>query len=458
VVAVNAESIFVNIGGRTEGVIPAEIVREMSVKPGDLITVNVGPRNEQGYYELSTVRVERPKDWSGLEAAFADRSVIAGTVTEMVKGGLRVDVGVQAFLPASRSGVKDTAEMEKLIGQQIQCRIIKVDRASEGVVVDRRAVLEEEEARARDSAFEGLQEGSVLHGTVRSLMGYGAFIDLGGVDGLLHVTDMSWARIGKPADVLKLGESVEVKVLKINRDRRKVSLGMKQLMPDPWTLASQKYKVGDRVHGTVSRLQDFGAFITLEPGVDGLVHISEMSWSKKIRKPGDVVKVGEAVEAVILGVNIGEHRISLGLKQALGDPWDQVEQKFATGTLVEGPITSISSFGAFVDLGDGLEGMIHVRDITREKRLDHPGEMLQVGQLVKVIVIDIDREKRRIRLRMKEVQHDFTITFHDDLTPAQVTATLQALADYFRACGGVGLKVDFELEDVLVMEPDDVFV
>jgi small subunit ribosomal protein S1 len=215
---------------------------------------------------------------------------------------------------------------------------------------------------------------------------------------------MSWTRIGKPADVLKLGESVEVKVLKINRDTRKVSLGMKQLMPDPWTLASQKYKVGDRVHGAVSRLQDFGAFITLEPGVDGLVHISEMSWSKKIRKPGDVVKVGEAVEVVILGVNIGEHRISLGLKQALGDPWEQVEQKFTTGSVVEGPITSITSFGAFVALGDGLEGMIHVGDITREKRLDHPRDMLKTGQVVKATVLELDREKRRIRLGMKQLE------------------------------------------------------
>jgi len=224
------------------------------------------------------------------------------------------------------------------------------------------------------------------------------------VDGLLHVTDMSWTRIGKPADVLKQGESVEVKILKINRDTRKVSLGMKQLMPDPWSLASQKYKVGDRVHGTVSRLQDFGAFITLEPGVDGLVHISEMSWSKKIRKPGDVVKVGESVDVVVLGVNIAEHRISLGLKQALGDPWEQVEQKFTTGSLVEGPITSITSFGAFVDLGDGLEGMIHVGDITREKRLDHPKDMLKTGQVVKATVLELDREKRRIRLGMKQLE------------------------------------------------------
>jgi small subunit ribosomal protein S1 len=404
VIAVTADSIFVNIGRKTEGVIPAEKLRDVPVSPGDLITVNIGPRNEEGYYELSTIKVERPKDWSGLEAAFAEHRVIGGVVTEVVKGGLRVDVGVRAFLPASRSGAKDAAEMDRLIGQEIQCRITKLDTASEDVVVDRRVVLEEEEKKSRDSAFEGLHEGSVLKGTVRSLMDFGAFIDLGGVDGLLHVTDMAWTRIGKPADVLKQGDSVEVKVLKINRDTRKISLGMKQLMPDPWTLASEKFKVGDRVRGTVSRLQDFGAFVTLEPGVDGLVHISEMSWSKKIRKPGDVVKEGETVEVVVLGVNIAEHRISLGLKQALGDPWEQAEQKFAAGTLVEGPITSMTNFGAFVDLGEGVEGMIHVGDITREKRLEHPREMLKTGQVVKATILEFDREKRRIRLGMKQLE------------------------------------------------------
>jgi small subunit ribosomal protein S1 len=404
VIAVTADSIFVNIGRKTEGVIPAEKLRDVSINPGDLITVNIGPRNEEGYYELSTIKVERPKDWSGLEAAFAEHRVIGGVVTEVVKGGLRVDVGVRAFLPASRSGAKDAAEMERLIGQEIQCRITKLDTASEDVVVDRRVVLEEEEKKSRDSAFEGLHEGSVLRGTVRSLMDFGAFIDLGGVDGLLHVTDMAWTRIGKPADVLKQGDSVEVKVLKINRDTRKISLGMKQLMPDPWTLAGEKFKVGDRVRGTVSRLQDFGAFVTLEPGVDGLVHISEMSWSKKIRKPGDVVKEGETVEVVVLGVNIAEHRISLGLKQALGDPWEQAEQKFAAGTLIEGPITSMTNFGAFVDLGEGLEGMIHVGDITREKRLEHPREMLKTGQVVKATILEFDREKRRIRLGMKQLE------------------------------------------------------
>jgi Ribosomal protein S1 len=254
VIAVNADSVFVDIGRKTEGIIPADRLRDPAgnpmVKAGDTIRVTVGPRDQEGYYQLSTIKVERPKDWSGLEAAFAEGRIIAGTVTETVKGGLRVDVGVRAFMPASRSGAKDPAEMEKLIGQEIRCRITKLDTANEDVVVDRRVVREEEEKHAREEAFTGVQEGAVVRGTVRSLMDFGAFVDIGGVDGLLHVTDMAWTRVNKPSDVLKVGDSIEVKVLKINRESHKISLGMKQLMPDPWTLAGQKYHVGDRVKGT----------------------------------------------------------------------------------------------------------------------------------------------------------------------------------------------------------------
>ncbi|HUS04947.1 MAG TPA: 30S ribosomal protein S1 [Bryobacteraceae bacterium] len=408
VIAVNAESVFVDIGRKTEGIIPADRLRDPAgnplVKAGDTIRVTVGPRDQEGYYQLSTIKVERPKDWSSLESAFAEGRVIGGIVTETVKGGLRVDVGVRAFMPASRSGAKDPAEMEKLIGQEIRCRITKLDTANEDVVVDRRAVLEEEEKRAREEAFTGVQEGSIVRGTVRSLMDFGAFVDIGGVDGLLHVTDMSWTRVNKPADLLKVGESLDVKVLKINRETHKISLGMKQLQPDPWTLASQKYHVGDRVKGSVSRLTEFGAFVSLEPGVDGLVHVSEMSWSKKIRKPSDVLAVGDAVEVVILGMNPAEHRVSLGLKQALGDPWETAQSKFPVGSVAEGPVTNMTSFGAFIDLGEGLEGMIHVGDITRERRLDHPRDVLKTGQVVKAGVIEVDREKRRIRLSIKQLE------------------------------------------------------
>jgi small subunit ribosomal protein S1 len=408
VVSITADHVFVDIGRKMEGVLPVEKFRDsqgdITVKRGDTLLVNITGRDEEGNYLLSTIRVERPRDWSGFESAFAEGRRIAGTVTEVVKGGLRVDVGIPAFMPASRSGVREMADMEKLIGQEIQCRIIKLDTASEDVVVDRRAVLEEDEALAKQKAFADLREGAVVNGVVRTVTDFGAFVDIGGMDGLLHVTDIAWTRVAKPADVLKAGDEVRVQILKVNPETRKVSLGMKQLTADPWTLAVETYKSGDRVRGTVSRVADFGAFVELMPGVEGLIHVSELSWSKNVKKPSDIVKPGEAVEVVVLGVNAAEHRISLGLKQALGDPWEDANTRFAPGTVVEAPVISLAAFGAFVDLGDGIEGMIHVGDISREKRLNHPKEALSVGQTVKAAVLELDKAKRRIRLGMKQLE------------------------------------------------------
>jgi small subunit ribosomal protein S1 len=408
VVAVSPEFVFVDIGFKTEGVIPAEEFRDDSgnvdIKRGDQLVVSIKGRGDDGYYLLSKIKVERPKDWSSLESAFAEKRTIAGVVTGVIKGGLSVDVGVRAFLPASRSGVRETADLEQMVGQEITCKIIKLDVADEDVVVDRRSVLEEEEAKARQQVFEALQEGAVVRGTVRTLTDFGAFIDLGGVDGLLHVTDISWGRVGKPADVLTAGESAEVKILKIDRQSRRISLGMKQLQPDPWSLAAEKYTVGERVRGKVTRVVDFGAFVELEPGVEGLIRLFDLTWSKKAVKPKDVVKPGELVEVVVLNVNGADRKIGLGLKQALGDPWDEALTKFPAGTIVEGKILNMANFGAFVELGEGVEGMIHVGDITAEKRIEHPQEILKTGQTVRAVVLEIDRERRRIRLGMKQLQ------------------------------------------------------
>lgn len=408
VVSISPESIFVDIGRKVDGVLPVEKFRDaagaLTIHIGDKMRLSITGRDPEGSYTLSTIKVERPKDWSALERAFAEKSAIGGVVTEVVKGGLRVDVGMQAFLPASRSGTKDPAEMEKLVGQEIQCRIIKLDTASEDVVVDRRVILEEEEARTREQKFGELKEGAVLRGTIRSVTDFGAFVDLGGVDGLLHVGDMAWHRVAKPSDVVTAGDSIEVKVLKINPEGKRISLGLKQLSPDPWTTAAERFHIGDRVQGKVSRLADFGAFVELLPGVDGLIHISEMSWAKKVRKPSDLLKTGEMVEAVVLGVNAGDRRISLGLKQALGDPWEDAVKKYAVGTVAEGPVTSLTAFGCFMDLGGGIDGMIHISDITREKRLNHPREALSTGQTVKAVVLEVDRERRRIKLGIKQLE------------------------------------------------------
>jgi len=405
VVAVTADSVLVDIGFKTEGILPLAAFQSSgkTVKPGDKLVVSIKGRDPEGYYELTLGRIERPKDWAALERAFAEKTTIVGTVTAVVKGGLSVDVGVRAFMPASRSGARDAAEMEKLVEQEIRCRITKLDTTEEDVVVDRRVIAEEEERSAKERRYTEVQEGAILSGTIRSLTDYGAFVDIGGVDALLHVSDISRSRVGKPSDALSVGQEIEVKVLKIDAEKRRISVGMKQLEPDPWDSVAEKYKPGERARGTVTRVLDFGAFVELEPGIEGLIHVSEMSWAKKIKTPSDVVKPGEAVETVILGVNQGERRISLGLKQALGDPWAEVAQKFPVGSAIEGPVTSIMKFGAFVQLSEGIEGMIHVSDMSAEKRINHPQDMLKVGQTVKAQVLEVDTEKRRVKLGMKQL-------------------------------------------------------
>jgi small subunit ribosomal protein S1 len=402
VVAVTGGSVYVDIGLKIEGVVEAAAFGAEQPKTGDPVRVSITGRNSEGYYTLSRIQVARPKDFTALQKAFEEKRAIAGMVTGLVKGGLTVDIGVRAFLPASRSGAKDAAELEKLVGQEISCRIAELDIAGEDAVVDRRAVLEEQEKQARERMFSELKEGAVLKGTVRTLADYGAFVDIGGADGLLHVADISWGRVNKPSDVLKIGDTVDVQVLKVDPAKKRISLGMKQLAPDPWTTAAEKYKTGERVRGTVTRVTDFGAFVELEPGLEGLIHLSEMSWTKKARKPSDVVKAGEQVEVVVLGVS--ERRVSLGLKQALGDPWAEIEQKFPAGSVVEGPVTSLTKFGAFVELGEGVEGMIHVADISAEKRINHPQDALKQGERVKAQVLEVDRGKRRIRLGIKQLQ------------------------------------------------------
>lgn len=406
VVAVTPENIVLDIGMKNEGILPAGDLRDdkgpFTVKKGDQLHVTIKGR-DQDYYHLSLIKVERPKDWSSLEKAFADKAAIGGVVSGVVKGGLSVDVGVRAFMPASRSGARDAAEMEKLVGQEIKCRIIKLDVADEDVVVDRRAVLEEDEKRAKEQRLTEIQEGQVVHGTVRSLTDYGAFVDIGGFDGLLHVADISWSRVNKPADVLSAGQQVDVQILKVDLKKRRISLGMKQLTAHPWETVAERFKAGERVHGTVTRVADFGAFVELEPGVEGLIHFSEMSWSKKVRKPSDVVKPGDTVEVMVLGVNPVERRISLGLKQALGDPWADAAQKWPAGGTVEGTVVSLQKFGAFVQLEEGIEGMVHVGDISAEKRINHPQDVLKVGEKIKAKVLEMEPAKRRIRLGMKQL-------------------------------------------------------
>jgi len=404
VIAVTADSVVLDIGFKTEGVLPlSAFPADKPAKPGDKVQVTVKGRDPEGYYELTRGKVERPTDWASLEKAFAEKSTIVGTVTGVVKGGLSVDIGVRAFMPASRSGTHDAAELEKLVEQEIRCRIIKLDVEDEDVVVDRRVIAEDEERAGKERRFSELKEGDTVQGEVRSLTDYGAFVDIGGADALLHVGEISWRRINKPSDVLSIGQQIEAVIIKIDPDKHRIAIGMKQLQPHPWDAVAEKYKAGERVQGTVTRIADFGAFVEIEPGIEGLIHISEMSWAKRLRTPADVVKPGETVEAVILAVNAAERRISLGLKQALGDPWAGAAEKFLPGTVIEGPVTNLTKFGAFVQLTEGVEGMIHVSEISAEKRINHPQEVLKAGQVVKARVLALDTEKRIIRLSMKQM-------------------------------------------------------
>jgi small subunit ribosomal protein S1 len=405
VVSLGAEQVFLDIGYKIEGVLPRAAFENNAadVKQGDRFPVSVKGRNEEGYYELSRSKVAQPRDWSALEEAFAQKLPVAATVTGVVKGGATVDIGVRAFMPASRSGTRDAAELEKLVGTEITCCITKLDVTDEDVVVDRRVILEEQARSAAQGRFAAMKEGDTVTGTVRSLMTYGAFVDLGGVDGLLHVSDISWARVNKPEDMLSVGQEIEVRILKIDPETKKISLGLKQLEPEPWEQAAAKYKMNDRVKGMVTRLMDFGAFVEIEPGVEGLIHISEMSWGKKVRHPSDVVKPGDQVEVVILSVKPEERRISLGLKQTLSDPWNEVPRRFPVGSQIEGPVTRLTKFGAFVELAEGIEGLVHVSEISAEKRIHHPQDVLRTGQKVKAMVLSIDSEKRQIKLSMKQV-------------------------------------------------------
>jgi small subunit ribosomal protein S1 len=418
VVRVASDIVLIDYGAKSEGVIPvADLLGPdgtVSVKLGDTFDVAITGFKEDGMATLSRTTGPRPRDWEGLTRAFENKEIVAGRVTGMVKGGFTVDVGSRAFLPGSRSGVRDNAEMEKLVGQEIRCRIIKLDVDDEDVVVDRRSVMEEEASQVRQTTLATLEEGAVVRGTVRSLASYGAFVDVGGVDGLLHIGDISWQRVTDPAAELAVGDVLDLKILKLDKQAGKVSLGLKQMSPDPWVEASATLKPGDRVTGEVTRLTDFGAFVEVMPGVEGMIHVSEMSWTKRIHRPSDVLKKGERVEAAVLKVDAAAGRLSLGLRQVLGNPWDTIKERYPDGRVVEGKVTRLAKFGAFVEVEEGIEGMVHVSEFTNEKRIEHPSEIVKVGQVVRAVVLSADPEAKRLKLGLKQLEATATDQFAKD--------------------------------------------
>lgn len=380
--------------------------------PGDVVDVMVdhGERPE-GYVLLSHVKAARLRVWDNLEAAFNNQLIISGHVLGRVKGGLSVDVGIKAFMPGSQADPRPLHNLDSLIGQDIPVKIIKLNRRRGNVVVSRKLAVEQEVTERKVQTLEHLEEGSVCTGVVKNLTEYGAFVDLGGIDGLLHVTDMSHGRVGHPSEVVHVGDEITVKVLKFDRAKERVSLGIKQLEPDPWETVNERYSINSRVIGRVVNVTDYGAFVELEPGVEGLIHITEMTWSRRMKHPSKVVKPGDQVEAVVLDVNPRDRRISLGLKQLEPNPWTTIESRYSVGSVVEGRVRNMTDFGAFVEIEEGIDGLVHVSDLSWTKRVKHPSEVLKKGQLVQAVILNIDAKAHRLSLGIKQLQPDAWETY-----------------------------------------------
>src|SRR5690349_18926103 len=407
----------VDIGSKSEGMVPiAQVIGrdgQPKFKSGDSIDVVMDRgETEEGYVLLSHEKAQRVRVWDDIEKAYNDKALIKGYVVDRVKGGLSVDVGgVRAFLPGSQVDLKPVRNLDAYKGQEIEVRVIKLNKKRGNIVVSRKQHLEEEQAEKRSKTLEHLEEGAVLTGTVKNLTDYGAFVDLGGLDGLLHITDMSWGRLTHPRDLVNVGDEIHVKVLKFDKDKQRVSLGFKQLTPDPWLDAAERYPIGARVRGRVLSVTDYGAFVELEQGIEGLVHVSEMTWSKRMKHPSKIVKAGDEVETVVLNVNPSERRISLGLKQLERNPWDTLHEKYPVGAVVEGRVRNLTDFGAFIEIEEGIDGLVHVSNLSWTKRVKHPSEVLKKGDKVKAAVLAIEPDKRRLSLGVKQLQPDVWETF-----------------------------------------------
>ena len=411
VARITPDYVFVDVGFKSEGAVPvAEFTDEngqLTVKEGDEVSV-LYQRGESvhGTIRLSRKRAESQVAWEKIMESGGEGGTIEGKVVGKVKGGLTVDIGLQAFLPASQIDLRPGGNLDRYLGQTYQFRILKLNRKRGNIVLSRRVILEEERAKYKDVTLAKLAEGAILEGVVKNITEYGAFVYLGGVDGLLHVTDMSWGRLAHPSDAVKVGESLQVKVLKYDPEKEKISLGLKQCQPDPWLSVPQTYQNGMRVSGKVVSLVEYGAFIALEDGVEGLVHVSEMSWTRRVRHPSEIIKVGDSVDAVVLGVDTTNRRISLGLKQVQENPWTIIGERYPVGTKIEGQIKNITDFGVFIGIEEGIDGLVHVSDISWTKRVKHPGEIFSKGQTVQAVVLNIDPQNERVSLGIKQLLPD----------------------------------------------------
>jgi small subunit ribosomal protein S1 len=434
VLAVTDAGVVVDVGGKFEGLVPAQEFLDSGspIEFGKGQTIEVERLHEQkdGYVLLSHVRAHRRRVWENIEKSYREHTKMTGKITERIKGGLVVDIGVRAFLPASQIELRPVHDLESWKDRDIEIRVLKLNRKRGNIVVSRRAILEEEQKAHRDALAGTLAEGSVVTGKVKNVTAYGVFVDLGGMDGLLHVSDLVWGRVPHPSSIVQPGEEIQVQVLKFDKDKQRISLGRKQLLPDPWASVPERFAVGTRAHGKVVGVTDYGAFVQIEPGVEGLVHVSEMSWSKRTKHPSKIVKVGDDLDVVVLEVKSDQRRISLGVKQTLPDPWQAAAEKYPVGTIVSGRIRNLADFGAFVEIEDGMEGLIHISDVSWTERVKHPSEKFKRGDTVQARVLKVDSENRRLSLGIKQVNDIWANWFGDHKTGEMIKGKVARTTDF----------------------------
>ncbi|MDL2286583.1 30S ribosomal protein S1 [Desulfococcaceae bacterium OttesenSCG-928-F15] len=411
IISVDRDYVLVDVGYKSEGIIPIQEFRneagEVVAAVGDAVEVMVEVWDEEEErVVLSKEKAEKIKVWEEIKRIFDEDGIVNGVITNRVKGGFSVDIGLQAFLPGSQADLRPVRNLDELVGKSFDFKILKFNRKRSNIVLSRRVILEDVREKARSKTLSNLEESKVMEGTVKNITEYGVFVDLGGVDGLLHITDISWGRVKHPSELFDVGDKITVKVLSFDLERERVSLGMKQLTPDPWTIAATKYPIGTRVEGKVVSLTDYGAFVELEEGIEGLIHVSEMSWTRKVRHPSKILSVGEVVEAMVLDIKPEGRRISLGMKQVMPNPWEVISEKYPVGTIIEGKIKNITDFGLFIGIDDDIDGLVHISDISWTKRIKHPSEVYKKGDTVQAVVLDIDKGNERFSLGIKQTHDD----------------------------------------------------
>ena len=467
VLKVTGSIVIVDVGFKSEGFIPLEEFRDekgnITVKVGDQVDVLLERTEDRnGNIVVSRQKAERMKIWETLEEAFREQSIITGRVIERIKGGLAVDVGVRAFLPGSQVDIQPIRNLDSLRGEELRMRVIKVNRRRGNIVLSRKAALEQETYKLKEQTLKELEEGKVVVGIVKNITDYGAFVDLGGIDGLLHITDMSWGRVNHPSDLFRVADEIEVKILKFDRLEEKVSLGYKQLGDDPWMSASERYLKDSRVKAKVVSLTDYGAFVELEEGIEGLIHISEMSWNKRIKHPSKILSVGDEVESVVLEIDAAARRISLGMKQTEPNPWDLIEEKYAVNSIVTGEVRNLTDFGAFIEVEEGIEGLVHISDLSWTKKVQHPSEVLQKGDKVDAVVLNVDASSQRLSLGIKQLEPDKWEEFFSQHQIGDVVTGQIVRVTHFGAFvevheGVEGLCHISELSDRHIDNPEDQF-